>query len=70
MPVAEVTGKPGDWGRGGTIPCPVAAPRKGASDCPELLLEREPGPYMAEVDDITDLLNLLYTSYPGFVSCC
>jgi hypothetical protein len=43
---------------------------EGLSDCPELLLEGEPDPYMAEVDDITDLLNLLYTSYPGFVSCC
>jgi hypothetical protein len=42
----------------------------GSSNCPELLIEGEPDPFMAEVDDITDLLNLLYTSYPGFVSCC
>jgi hypothetical protein len=42
----------------------------GLSECPQLLIGGEPDRFMGEVEDVSELLGLLYTSYPGFVGCC
>lgn len=39
-------------------------------DCPELWLNGERDSFMTSIDNLAELLDTLYLSYPGFAACC